>query len=430
MTEYPENVVSRAIAAFETDVNQAKSLSNYVLITEGEYAESNFGRAELLQLIRVAQYITLNRGDNFTDPVKYFYYGELLGNQLVNYLQPSEELKGGFAQAYLGERIREQVREQTRVEVANEYDRVPLKRTTPSENQNKLARTIQDELTSVNEHEQIPEVYDKLAQKLARSIGDNIELQHFLLMGFRLVVKHALAPKFELSTPEVFDAVEDMTNGSVVLAETPDAEPEEQTEAQKVDALLNTFEVSQPDYYWEDTGPVTEDIMEYISVDIDGQKDLLYNADPAISHAARMFINARLRAFNRAHGFMKDGDILRVEGDFYGVLEDVEGRDGLLAFTLDSESRGEFDGIHLVKVPTPDDLIDKLYPDESTNPEPTSEPDAQIFSPAIRIKNPTFIDRTTPPGKNDRQYMPEVFLSIPLVYTDFYILKLTETQPE
>ena len=402
MTEYNESTIKAAVENMERTMRGVGSIDSYIEDIQEGYAQMHNGNAELSQLLRVAQFITHNKAGDIGNDVQAVYHGELLGLELINYIEPDngKPFKGGFAQAFMKHRL-----DASRKGLKGyEHDKGILRIYS-------LIEDIQEELTPTEEEDELNPLYTQFGQRIVKQLSDNPSQQELALMGFRMIVTEALSPSMHQSTHEALELFERMVNIPVTPSKDtfePAVIHEQLADTLRVsDEKLETMMIEPEDIEWIDIPEVRKNIInEYIQL-LTSRIVL----DSETKAQTKKYLEEGLSEFNHNFDLLSSADILNVCGEQFAVVAEANESE-IVYFTNQTDIRGAFGGIYIVDVPSNKSLLRTLaHPNEYE--KILQKP--PVPSPAIRIMDPSFITQLDD-GSNRHDTALDAYIDIPLTY--------------
>ncbi len=395
MTEYNDNTISSAIENMEGTIANFDSVGEYILEIQNRYANIPNGRAEIHQMIRAAQLITNRPRGDFSKEVQAVYHGELLGLELINYLEPDNgnPYKGGFAQSFIKQRLDESRPMGEHVETFFEYDR----RLT------QLSRNMQINLSPPIDNGELNPLYEKFGWKVASEYTDNLPDTYFAMMGFRMIVTEALSPSLPATTDQILNLVNKILKNTVSIEELGILKALEDPELEN---MLNELQ----EVKWEGISGIQKKLLNKYK-DIEKAFKGFEVPNSSVLLGVKRYIETQLTLFNRHDELIGAKDLLRVTGDLFVVANDEDDKPEIVRTDENVEIRGMFGGIHVVEVPPNKALLRAI-----THPELyKKEKGKLILAPAIRIIDPVFTTYTSHTPKASLSD-PGLTIDIPLIY--------------
>lgn len=422
MPEYNnEKVISTATEKMERTMRQVGSIANYIEEIQNRCARQPYGRVEISQMIRAAQFLTYNKAGVFDEKVQSVYHGELLGLELVNSLEPDSEttFKSGFAQAFIKYNLDKSLPKGPYAEIDKHQQRL-------------FQRSIemQISLSPRSDSYKLNRLYEMFGQKITARLTDDAALMHFAMMGFRMIVTEAVNPSSDKTTIELLEFVEEITDGRVpVVAEethVDEAAFNDDVEEPIVSSIsvesLNEIVSDPGKNEWENFTYARDNLINKYYKIMEDYQDF-GSDDPQDSVRLAQRIEDELSSFNHSFELIKADDILVICGELFGSTSDNGKSEPIVVrYSENTEIRGQFVGIKMIKVPSKSEIMPLILdPDE----------ESFVFSPVIRLKDPMWIDYGQAEVLN-KQFGFELFIDIPLTYDDVeyqrMILKTLENE--
>jgi len=415
-TEYTENAIGAAIENMERNMRNFKYVGEYVQEIQETYADYPEGKTELLRMIRAAQLITHRKSGDMSEEVQAVYHGELLGLELINYLEPDtgKFFKTGYAQSFF--------------KFHTEKDRPPYTEPLESGLQQqarfgRLSESLKEELSFPIYAHGLNPIYEEFGQKATSKLSDEIPYQDLAMMGFRMIVTEALNPSVNSTTGELLEEYK-----APELAPMPPVSIASLTRdyARSINKTEEIIGNQEGIHFaeWEDISWVrTELYKQFLRI-------TTAEVEPPLSSASTLeeieqYEEAELTAFNQENELISTHDLLSVRGEFFASPSTESDID---IYDKNTEVRGYFDGLEMVTVPSKRELA-KAF--EENIEEGKKHINNLVHTVAIRIANPVFIVVTTD-GEEIIEHTENETISIPLNYKNiaFSRIKAEELEPE
>ena len=385
----------------ETEIGQAGSLGNYLLILDDEYELSEERRGERAELERVAAFIS-NSGHDTTVEGTSFVYGSMLASKIAGYLYGNDEAGRGLAHAYYHDRY-------------TEFNN-PLNRHTrdlhPLQRMQILLQDIHEDLRK-GMGGSIPDEYEDLIFEWSTELNDEAELDpYYLTIGFRMILAQALKPdSLEIQTYDLLESLEDVA---------PELPYHRQGDIQNVLSLdraedvIDFLDLQLPE---TETLSVAQKALRNRSRITQSAFSKEDQSDAFQADHIRECIEQDLNAYNLTHRFINPGDDISVNGRLQLRMLPAEGPgDDIRAIVnTDNQIIGRFEKIVAYEAPSQSELNMALAADEN---HLVQFDDA--YTPAIRLTNAAIIavNESGLPNSQDIRALPGMTIDIPLTYKD------------
>jgi hypothetical protein len=419
MSEYDDSTVGTAIGKMEQELYQVEYVLEYVDAIESKLEKTEDGKAEILQLIRAAQVITGNGGNDYNDDVKAFYQGELLGLELINSFDTSDDapLRSGYAHTFLKYQL--------------DQDRPaglePLE--TVAENRERLAQlaiAIQEDLSYPIDSYHLSSVYEEFGKKVTSKLNDTERLKLLSLMGYRMVVVQALLP---------YEASQNFADATYALLDAyPVPEGSQRSETDHAPQRTSIADLAQKYEY----------SIEHTESIIGPQEGIVFDEWQQVSHIRKLLHNTylqlnsqskdqdilsipteatvnqaileKIQAFNVNRNLVNTGDLLSIIGELCAVHS---GEKHPFVYEENTEIRGTFDSFQIVDVPTNKRLLQIMKSND------VDECDETYYQPtlAIRLNNPVFTFEKAD-GERKPEYAGGETVDIPLNYKNVALWRI------
>jgi len=398
-TEYNDSTIGAAVGNMETTMRRFRYVAEYAREIEDIYSELPYGQTELEHMIRAAQCVVNHQSDEPSEEVRSVYYGELLGLEFINYLQPDngDNFKIGIAESYL-------------------QIKLGLHRLTNNGTETEAAQLVQfsesikSELSQPMIEHGLNPIYEEFGTKATSNLTDDVAHQELAMMGFRLIVTEALKPTLK---PKLV--------GEILSRFDDDYIPT----IKEMEELLGDEEVLQT-VEWEDIAYIPKVLFaRYNQIkELDEEQQL---SNLAILASMDRYTENRLMEFNMEHQLILPNDLISVDGDMFAV---AAGDIPLLHFK-DIEIRGIFGGIHMLRVPTEAHMLRMVLggDDDETVEKKYREDPALQETPAIRILSPMYVV-TNVDDKSFSESSDNEWIDIPLNYENISYMRIAADELE
>ncbi|MGH7218017.1 MAG: hypothetical protein ACREGE_01025 [Candidatus Microsaccharimonas sp.] len=412
-TGFSESDIEKTCQATEQFLGIFSSPKEFLDTAIAEYASIPSDRAELIRMIRVAEFVT-GPGDKATsDAIRAFFYGEVIASDLIRRLPSEQEGIGGYAHEYLKNRL-----EQSREGIHDDYE-MPLD---GLRRKNLEAASIREEL--INPTLPIPASLEAYIDTITAQLEDSVPERHFSTMGFHLVMQEFLHPNSHRTTQDTLQEVDAIMSESESYGDYIEAmeaakevarakEPETYEGAPTVaetEALLgdNPDITDEPEMREKDYA--RKELLEMYLADKKAFAKVELKDDAGFQVATRHLWEKNLRDLAATEHLFTKKDLLVVNGDYFAITSNGE-TSSVSLFNSTDEIIGAFEGIHLVEAPTVKELKRAL----AAAADYTEDKEATSLTPVVRINDPTYIQYKEG-GEQRVVYGTGLTIDIPIIY--------------
>jgi hypothetical protein len=419
MSEYDDSTVGTAIGKMVKELYQVEYVLEYVDSIESKLHKTEDGKAEILQLIRAAQVITGNSANDYNDDVKAFFQGELLGLELINSFDTSDDapLRSGYAHTFLKYQL-----DQDRPAGLEPLETVAENR----ERLTQLAIAIQEDLSYPIDSYHLSSVYEEFGKKVTSKLNDTERLKLLSLMGYRMVVVQALLP-YEASQ-NFADATYALLDAYPVPEGSKRSETNHDSQRISIAGLAQKYEFS----------------IEHAESIIGPQEGIVFDEWQQVSHIRRLLYNTyiqfnsqskdqdilsipteatvnqsileKIKEFSINRNLLHTGDLLSIIGELCAIHSSDKHP---IVYDKNIEIRGTFNSFQIVDAPTNKRFLQIL------NSNDVDECDETYHQPtlAVRLDNPVFTFEKAD-GELKPEYREGESVDIPLNYKNVALWRI------
>jgi hypothetical protein len=400
-----------AIETLNRKLLTREDLDQYLSQLEDEYLDIPDGSIEVNQMVRAAEIMTNYSNESGSRELDAVYAGELLGVAFINQLTKGEEvaLKTGYAERFLT-KYAHQVEHPTQTSSDSEINY-----------QQWLSDSLQSAFSKPLDSDPMATHYEAFVSKTAGKLYQDDRLKSLSMTGFRLILTEALQP----------ETMHDLVRSNVVLDPSiflqphvnqelfgtehndPDAQ---QSSSVTISQLAENYSVSS-----KELEEIVKDPVSFEWIDITSVKLNILNKYRSLQLSEQDIedtsaIELELNKFVVDYDFLHIDDILKVNGELWGVNNDEGDTAYPKRYLDDSEIHGAFMGIYMVTVPL---HLGEARDNEDEKPPSDDEP--RTLVPAIRIMNPMFVEVSE--KSVEKELTHHKSLDLPVHYNSFTIEK-------
>lgn len=451
----PEAIEPAAVSSFNEARSYYASLPKYLTKIAQWYEQAPNGKAELLQVKRIAQFLAHNQPGTFHADTEAIYNGQLIGLQVLNLENPAQAPIGNMANTFMKvllsvseSQVEQDLRTSIKAGLGAEHESVESQR-------ERLYEAAEDAKVSLS----VPDVTYKKTHSFEPFIdtltselyGDNYELSELAKIGFRLTLQQHEQSSFsgftkgiakEVNESDDFDEAEysepshldllDVDNEIAII---------EKAETQLViTALEKITRIRNREMEIEEYFPIIN--ADTIAKTFLKKFEKLQKSLPMLPLGAseeeeddyREYLDDELDSFNIENNLIQQGDFLFISGDFIGIVavqseDEYEGEpvsvhnEDYAKFRPHTEIRGEFSGVYVNNTPPLSELEKAMKQDRAKAQIDTLRTDgapyeatSEVLSPVIQIINPTFVNYKDANSEPVIEYGMGMTIEIPLIY--------------
>ncbi|MFZ1301594.1 MAG: hypothetical protein WAQ27_03385 [Candidatus Microsaccharimonas sp.] len=434
-TQY-QTVDTMAVNSFNEARQYQTSLTKFLQTIFDKYEQAPDGAAELIRLRRVAQFITHNSSASFNNEVQAVFNGQLMGLQILNYIDPAEAPATDYSHLFMKDALKGSQEgivvkgEAVQDPSTGRYIR-PTAEPVAAQQQRlwNLAEQMRFSLSEMSADSRLSDAYEDFIHVAASELYEkNTELHDLTKVGFRLILK-----QYEFYTGDGSDddpyadreddsAVETATES---IQATPSASRESYLPSDKslaeitgmpnetgsLDLLVDIENIN------DDTLKILEKFNELIPI-----ADGLNMSDDKVADATYELLEEELEKFNIENDLINPDDMLLISGDFYAFASD--GEDGAITrYENHVEIRGIYNGLSVIDMPSNKELQRML--NRRSKGDTRDLPNKLAMVPAIQLDDVVILTYDGESEDPEITHLTGLTLDIPVHYesVDFQILR-------